>query len=67
MISSASKPVRELGGFFAMSLDTVVSIPRRPFAWREFLLQSWFVARVPLLSTLCSTGPVKWAPGTLIA
>src|SRR6202023_828265 len=27
-------------------------IPRRPFAWREFLIQSWFVARVALLPTL---------------
>src|SRR5260370_3654114 len=27
-------------------------MPRRPFAWREFLLESWFVARVSLLSTL---------------
>ncbi len=54
MISSAKagKPVRALGGFFAMALDTLVLMPRRPFAWREFLLQSWFVARVSLLPTL---------------
>lgn len=50
--AKAAKPVRELGGFFAMALDTLVLIPRRPFAWREFLLQSWFVARVSLLPTL---------------
>src|SRR6202045_4952187 len=25
---------------------------RRPFAWREYLLQSWFVARVSLVPTL---------------
>ena len=35
-----------------MSLDTLVTIPRRPFAWRECLVQSWFVARVSLLPTL---------------
>jgi phospholipid/cholesterol/gamma-HCH transport system permease protein len=29
-----------------------VLIPRRPFAWREFLSQSWFVARVSLLPAL---------------
>jgi phospholipid/cholesterol/gamma-HCH transport system permease protein len=46
------KPVRGTGGFFAMMLDTFVTIPKRPFAWREFLLQSWFVARVSLLPTL---------------
>ncbi|MGV0837564.1 MlaE family ABC transporter permease [Mycolicibacterium thermoresistibile] len=46
------KPMRSIGGFFAMSLDTLVQIPRKPFAWREFLYQSWFVARVSLLPTL---------------
>jgi phospholipid/cholesterol/gamma-HCH transport system permease protein len=46
------KPVNALGGFFAMVLDTLVLVPRRPFAWRELGLQSWFVARVSLLPTL---------------
>jgi phospholipid/cholesterol/gamma-HCH transport system permease protein len=50
--SKAAKPVRAVGGFFAMALDTLVLIPRRPFAWREFLEQSWFVARVSLVPTL---------------
>ena len=50
--AKAAKPVRSLGGFFAMALDTFVLIPRRPFSWREFLLQSWFVARVSLMPTL---------------
>jgi phospholipid/cholesterol/gamma-HCH transport system permease protein len=45
-------PVRSLGGFFAMALDTLVCVPRRPFAWRELVLQAWFVARVSLLPTL---------------
>ncbi|MGE0216821.1 MlaE family ABC transporter permease [Mycolicibacterium sp.] len=35
-----------------MTVDTVALIPRRPFAWKEFLLQSWFVARVSLLPTV---------------
>lgn len=47
-----SKPLRSLGEFFVMSWQTLTLIPRRPFAWREFLLQSWFVARVSLLPTL---------------
>jgi phospholipid/cholesterol/gamma-HCH transport system permease protein len=46
------KPVRALGDFYAMALDTLVLIPRKPFAWREFLLQSWFVARVSMLPTV---------------
>lgn len=49
---TATKPIGSLGGFFAMALDTFACIPRRPFAWREFLLQSWFVARVSLAPTL---------------
>ncbi|BBZ31249.1 ABC transporter permease (plasmid) [Mycolicibacterium madagascariense] len=47
-----AKPFRAVGGFFAMALDTLILIPRRPFAWREFLQQSWFVARVSLVPTL---------------
>jgi phospholipid/cholesterol/gamma-HCH transport system permease protein len=50
--STLSKPLRGVGGFFALMLDTFVLIPRKPFAWREFLLQSWFVARVSLVPTL---------------
>ncbi|MDZ7884579.1 MAG: ABC transporter permease [Mycobacterium sp.] len=50
--TSSARPFRALGGFFAMALDVLVLIPRRPFAWREFLLQAWFVARVSLLPTL---------------
>lgn len=50
--AKATQPFRYLGGFFAMALDVVVLIPRRPFAWREFVLQSFFVARVSLLPTL---------------
>lgn len=47
-----------LGGFFAMSLDTLMLIAKPPFAWREFLLQSWFVARVSLLPTIMLAIPL---------
>ena len=50
--SPAGKPLRALGAFFAMVLDVFVAIPRRPFAWREFLIQSWFVARVSMFPTV---------------
>jgi phospholipid/cholesterol/gamma-HCH transport system permease protein len=50
--SPFTKPLRALGGFVGMSLDTLVLIPRKPFAWKEFLVQSWFVARVSLLPTV---------------
>src|SRR5271170_865055 len=49
---SVVKPVRAIGDFFAMSLDTLVQMFRPPWAWREFLLQSWFVARVSLVPTV---------------
>ena len=35
-----AKPVRVMGGFFAMALDGMVLTFRPPFAWREYLLQS---------------------------
>jgi phospholipid/cholesterol/gamma-HCH transport system permease protein len=49
---AAAKPLRGLGGFFAMALDTFVCMFRRPFAFREYLLQTWFVARVSLVPVL---------------
>jgi phospholipid/cholesterol/gamma-HCH transport system permease protein len=35
-----------------MSLDTFVQVSRPPWAWREFLLQTWFIARVSLAPTI---------------
>jgi len=52
-----AKPVRELGSFYGMALDTVVFMVKPPFAWREFLLQSWFVARVSIVPTLTLSIP----------
>lgn len=46
------KPVRSVGGFYAMALDTFVAAFKLPFAWREFFLQTWFIARVALVPTL---------------
>jgi phospholipid/cholesterol/gamma-HCH transport system permease protein len=50
-------PVRAVGGFYAMALDTFVTMFKPPFAWREFLSQSWFVARVAIVPTLMLTIP----------
>jgi phospholipid/cholesterol/gamma-HCH transport system permease protein len=47
-----SKPMEAIGGLFAMSADAVMFLFRRPFQWREFLEQSWFVARVAIVPTL---------------
>ena len=50
--STVAKPLREVGGFVAMSLDTLVQFGHPPFVWREFVHQSWFVARVSLVRAL---------------
>jgi phospholipid/cholesterol/gamma-HCH transport system permease protein len=55
--SAAAKPARAVGGFFAMAMDTAVATFRPPFAWREFVLQTWFVARVSVLPTLLLSIP----------
>ncbi len=47
-----SGPMQAIGGLFAMSADAVRFVFKRPFQWREFLEQSWFVARVSLAPTL---------------
>ncbi|MBW0017981.1 MAG: ABC transporter permease [Mycobacterium sp.] len=41
-----SKPVREIGEFLVLAWDTFVQLFTARFAWREFLVMSWFVARV---------------------
>jgi phospholipid/cholesterol/gamma-HCH transport system permease protein len=56
-LASAIRPFRAIGDFFAMSLDTFVLMFKPPFAWREFLAQSWFVARVSIVPTLMLTIP----------
>ncbi len=35
-----------------MTLDTFILMFKPPFAWREFFLQAWFVARVSIIPTL---------------
>jgi phospholipid/cholesterol/gamma-HCH transport system permease protein len=52
-----AKPVRAFGGFYSMALDTFVAMFQPPFAWREFIVQSWFVARVSIMPTLLLTIP----------
>jgi len=45
-------PMQAVGGFFAMSVDSVKFVFRRPFQGREFLEQAWFVSQVALAPTL---------------
>lgn len=46
--SGLVKPIRGIGEFYAMTLDTVVLLFKPPFEWREFILQFWFISRVSL-------------------
>jgi phospholipid/cholesterol/gamma-HCH transport system permease protein len=57
MPPAAATPVRAAGDLFAMTLDAFVFMFRPPFAWREFLLQMWFVARVSLVPTILLSIP----------
>ncbi|MGE0217332.1 MlaE family ABC transporter permease [Mycolicibacterium sp.] len=51
-LSYLGRPLGAVGGFFAFALDALVAIFHRPFAFREFIVQSWFVARVSFIPTV---------------
>lgn len=51
-MSILDKPLEGLGGFFVTAAETIMLIPRRPFAFHEFLRQTWFVAKVSIVPTL---------------
>ncbi|MFL6241378.1 MAG: MlaE family ABC transporter permease [Actinomycetes bacterium] len=44
--------LRQTGNFFALSLDTLRMLFKRPFQFREFIDQSWFIASVTILPTM---------------
>lgn len=54
-----AKPVRGVDGCFGMPLDAVVRFGGPPLAWREFIYQSWFVARVSLGPAVGLTVPLN--------
>ncbi|MDA3649812.1 ABC transporter permease [Saccharopolyspora indica] len=43
--------LRETGRLFALALDVVRALPKRPFQLREFIQQCWFIASVTILPT----------------
>jgi phospholipid/cholesterol/gamma-HCH transport system permease protein len=49
------KPLREVGGFISMSLDTAVAVLRPPFFWRECIEQCWFIARVATIPAVAQS------------
>ena len=48
LVRSLSGPMQAVGALFSMALDAVRFVFVRPFQWREFLEQCWFVARVSM-------------------
>ena len=46
------------GGFVKMCVLTGKALFRRPFQWREFILQGWFLMRVAFLPTLAVSIPL---------
>jgi phospholipid/cholesterol/gamma-HCH transport system permease protein len=46
---SFTRPLIPIGGLYALALDTFRMTFRRPFQWREFFDQAWFVTSVSLL------------------
>ncbi|MGN6523589.1 MAG: MlaE family ABC transporter permease [Actinomycetes bacterium] len=43
--------LRQSGSLFALGLDVVRALPRRPFQTAELIQQAWFVARVTIVPT----------------
>ncbi len=52
------KPLTMVGGFFKMCVLTGKALITRPFQWKEFILQSWFLIRVAFLPTLAVSIPL---------
>jgi len=49
-------PMSAIGGFFKMCVLTAKALAR-PFQWKEFILQSWFLIRVTFLPTVAVAVP----------
>jgi phospholipid/cholesterol/gamma-HCH transport system permease protein len=49
-------PLQAIGGFFKMCVLTGKALAR-PFEWKEFILQSWFLLRVTFLPTVAVAVP----------
>ncbi len=52
------KPLTMVGGFFKMSVLTGKALITRPFQFKEFVLQAWFLIRVAFLPTLAVSIPL---------
>jgi hypothetical protein len=51
MSSPVTGALRQTGSLFALVLDTLRALPRRPFQTKEFIQQCWFIASVTIVPT----------------
>jgi phospholipid/cholesterol/gamma-HCH transport system permease protein len=50
-MSIVTNGLRQTGSLFALALDVLRALPRRPFQSKEFIQQSWFIASVTIVPT----------------
>ena len=51
MANPVEGALRQTGSLFALFLDVLRALPRRPFQTREFIQQAWFIASVTIMPT----------------
>lgn len=44
-------PIKQAGALFALALDVMRALPKRPFQTKEFIQQCWFIASVTIVPT----------------
>ena len=52
-----SEPFRQTGNLFALFLDVIRAMFRRPFQVQEFIQQAWFIASVTIVPTMLISIP----------
>ena len=51
-MASPARALDPVGELFALALDTVRATFQRPFQWKEFISQAWFIASVTILPAM---------------
>ena len=51
MAAPLTGALRQSGSLFALALDVMRALPKRPFQVKEFIQQAWFIASVTILPT----------------
>ncbi len=51
MANPVEGALRQTGSLFALTIDVLRALPKRPFQTKEFIQQAWFIASVTILPT----------------